>query len=144
MATARVTHRRKTSPGIDDAVARYARLSRPKQMRVLLEMMDTRSVELARAYEGVVRIGIGQRRRRDAKGKPRLEAKDPVCVWFMVTRKWSRRASTRRAGAIPKHLLAYAEIRGAHRLVAVPTDVDAHWLKGALPHASIEARIDGS
>jgi len=132
------------SPSIEPAIARFARLSRVGQMRVLAEILTTRSTELARACDGVIRIGMGQRRRRDTNRRASIDKRAPLCVLFMVAKKWRTRVSCERAGAIPRHLLAYATIRGVRRLVAVPTDVDAHWLERPRAHEAIQARTDGS
>jgi hypothetical protein len=135
---------RKPQSAMDAAIARYAKLSRRNQMRVLMEILETRSFELAHAYAGVVRLGIGQRRRRTKSGRAEIQRGEPLCVLFMVERKWPRGSRSDRDGAIPRYLTAYAEVRGQRRLVAVPTDIDPHWLRKARAHTAIDVGVGGA
>ena len=125
------------------ASARFAALSHKQQMRILCELIETRSAELELAYPNVVRLGIGRRRQRDSNGLSKIRDQEPACVLFMVKRKWSR--NSKREGRIPTYLLTYTHIRGKRQLVAAPTDVDAaSWLLKARANANIFASIDGA
>jgi hypothetical protein len=134
------TRRRKIDPLVAEALDRYRALSQTRQLQLLSELLETRVHELLRAYDGVVRVGLGWRRRRDRRGHGSICWHDTPCVLFMVKRKW-RKGSAERPGKIPRHLLAYAtNARGKRVLVAVPTDVDAAaWMHSARAEAGIRA-----
>src|SRR5215470_7097275 len=107
---------------IEAAARRYSRSSRKVQQRILGELVATRSAELAQAYPNTLRLGIGVRRRRNHKGVNCSHADEPLCIVFMVARKWpdSRR---RKRGGIPSLVLTISvDLRGRARLFAVPTD----------------------
>ena len=137
MATAR---RKKIAPHVAEALARYRALSQARQLQVLSELLETRAHELMLAYDGVIRVGLGWRRRRDRRGHGTVCWHEIPGVLFMVKRKW-RKGSAERPGKIPRHLLAYAtNARGKRVLVAVPTDVDsAAWMNTARAEAGIRA-----
>ena len=65
------------------------------------------------------------------------------CVIFVVRRKWAEGASGPVAQRLPSRLLTYGVDGGAHRLFAVPTDVQpASWFVGGAARASGCVRLD--
>jgi hypothetical protein len=109
-------------------------LTPESQLAIAQEIVETRGVELARAYPGVIDVSFGSRRRR-RRGRGPYEVVPTVCVRFMVKRKLARRemsAGTR----IPSRLFAYCQVGPARSLCAVPTDVeDASTFVGARAQA---------
>lgn len=118
--TERATRRRVPS-AVAAAKSTFARkLSRPEQLALLEELVETRSAELCRAYESVIDVAYGFGRRRSPKtGRSRIK---PVpCVTFIVKRK---RKQVRADERLPEHLFAYWDVAGERKLCAVPIDVE--------------------
>lgn len=93
-----------------------------QQMQLAREVATTRGAELTLAYENVVMVATGYKRKRTAAGNERM-VRVP-CIIFVVRRKWEK-ADDEKAGyqLLPKRLLAYATLNGERVLCAVPTDV---------------------
>ncbi len=118
------------------AQTRFQSLSRRRQVRLIAELLLTRSEELLRAYPALLSIGQGFRRRRQAGGNGVGEiVTTDRCVLFLVRRKWKRGGSPKRR--LPSHLYCHDVIAGRRTLLAIPTDVsEARDLRA---HAGLQA-----
>ncbi len=97
-------------------------LKRADQLQLAHEVSVTQGPTLVGAYTNLLSVGSGYRTRRNADtGVPALQ-REP-CVSFLVRRKWPTAGRPGHPQALPKHLLAFANVNGQRLLCAVPTDV---------------------
>jgi hypothetical protein len=123
------------TPGdIADAQRLFQSLAMEEKAVLLQELVNTRAVELCRAYSAVIAVAFGFRRRQDVEtGRHQIEQE--ACVKLLVKRKW-RSGVHNPKQELPKHLFAYWTIDGARRLCAIPIDVeDSRIHAAARPHA---------
>ncbi len=98
-------------------------LAAPKQWSLIEEIVDTRTVELLRAYPDLVDVAAGYKRIR-TKGVGRQRILKQPCIVFTVRRKRPSQTSSDQNRQLPTALFAYCTVSGERRLCAVPTDVD--------------------
>ena len=99
-------------------------LTRPQQMALVQEIVETRAAELCRAYKNVVSLSFGHRRRRNRKTGVQQNVRKP-CVRLIVKKKWQGEQDEQPDEKLPKYLFAYWTVKGRRRLCAVPTDVES-------------------
>ena len=100
----------------------YKKLDIGDQWSLVQEIVETRSVELCRAYHNVVDVAAGyQRSRSRTTGKVRIR-RIPGII-FVVKRKWNHGESAPDE-MLPRYIFAYWKVGGVRKLCAVPTDVE--------------------
>ena len=111
------------------------------QIRLLREVVESRSKEFRLAYRGVVWVHFGYRtRRRQLRYRVRRE----LVLKFVVKKKWPKALDHERA--VPPYILAFAGAApGKRELCAIPTDVTPiRFFKSYSHAAAIIATFDSS
>ena len=85
-----------------------------EQLRVISELVETRTEELLRAYKGVKSVSWGYKRKA-------AKCRKGLCVKFRVRKKRSTISEEKR---LPLDVLAYATVDNSRQLVVIPTDVE--------------------
>ena len=108
--------------GVRAANATFGKLSRPDQLDLLEELVEVRSTDLCRAYQNLVDVSIGYKRRYDNRtGKYRF-GRIP-CITFLVKKKWPTGSGVNPREELPTHLFVYTRVGRKRQLCAVETDV---------------------
>jgi hypothetical protein len=99
-------------------------LNPSQQYTLVEELVNTRSVELCRAYKNVVSLHTGFGFRTNAKNKKKSKNNIPTVI-FLVKEKWKKnKSNTEDTDKIPKLLFAYFNVGIKRKLCAIPTDVE--------------------
>lgn len=98
----------------------FKELTPQEQMTLTKELVETRSMELCRAYKNVINVSYGYGRKRVGK---RVIIKKP-CVTFIVKKKWQMKKEEDPYEKLPKYLFAYCTVKNERKLCAVETDVE--------------------
>jgi len=114
---------RRSTPGAREAAAAFDALPAEQKWTIITEIIVSRAGELLRAYPDALDVMAGHRRRRRGSGRGRL-VPEP-CLKFLVSRKWPRGKRGPHARRIPERVLAFGDVEGQRRLLAVRTDVES-------------------
>lgn len=114
----------------------FEELTPQEQMTLVQELVETRAVELCRAYKNVIDVSYGYGRKRVGKTGKRVIVRKP-CVTFTVKKKWQTKKEEDPYENLPKYLFAYCTVKNERKLCAVATDVeDAQQYIEVRPHTS--------